>query len=186
MPEDLTDTARLLALFVQAHTQGLIGASDSERLTFLSLAEHAKVVGSHNPCGLFAELLRRKCWHFVTESDEDAAYVRLKQYLYGQSNEQRLVPPPAATAPPALSKDTFIVRELQRECERRGVRGEVFAWLHREDASWTRERWDTAVLELAQAKGAWPQANDVHRLGSIMALEECLAAVVSSTDSDVD
>jgi hypothetical protein len=78
VPEDLTDTTRLLALFEQAHTQGLIGKSDSERLTFLSLAEHVKVVGSHNLCGVFAELTRRKCWHFVTDSDEDAAHRRLK------------------------------------------------------------------------------------------------------------
>jgi hypothetical protein len=56
VPEDLRDTARLLTLFEQAYTQGLIGKSDSERLTFLGLAEHAKVVGASNPCGLFAAL----------------------------------------------------------------------------------------------------------------------------------
>jgi hypothetical protein len=159
VPEDLIDTPRLLALFEQAHTQELIGKSDSERLTFLSLAEHAQVVGSHNPCGLFAELIRRQCWHFVTESDEDAAYKRLKLHLYGESDQKRPTPPPAIIEPPDLSKDAFIVRELQRELERRGFRGDVFAWLHWGDASWTRERWDTAVLELEQAKRAWQQAS---------------------------
>ena len=71
VPDDLQDTARLLTLFAQAHTQGLIGKSDSERLTFLALAEHAKVVGSQNPCGLFAALVQRQHWHFVTDSDEE-------------------------------------------------------------------------------------------------------------------
>jgi len=170
--EDLTDTTRLLALFEQAHTQGLLGKSDSERLTFLSLAEHAKVVGSHNPSGLFAALIRRQCWHFVTESDEDAAYKRLKLHLYGQSDQKRPTPPLAILEPRDLSKDAFIVRELQRELERRGFRGDVFAWLHWEDASWTRERWDTAVLELAQAKRAWQQANALNRLGDFAGVGE--------------
>src|SRR5947208_1743192 len=93
VPEDLQDTARLLNLFSQAQTQGLIGKSDSERLTFLALAEHAKVVGSQNSCGLFALLVQRQHWHFVTDSDEDAAQARLKQYLYG--TPVRAAPPPA-------------------------------------------------------------------------------------------
>jgi hypothetical protein len=59
VPEDLQDTARLLALFEHAQREGLIGKSDGERLTFISLAEHARVVGTQNPCGLFAEILRR-------------------------------------------------------------------------------------------------------------------------------
>src|SRR5467141_3434363 len=54
----------LLTLFEQAQAHGLIGKSDSERLTFLGLAEHAKMVGSANPCGLFAALVHRQCWHF--------------------------------------------------------------------------------------------------------------------------
>src|SRR5439155_9077809 len=81
VPADLQDTARLLTLFTQAQTQGLIGKSDSDRLTFCALAEHAKVVGSANPCGLFAALVRRQHWHFVTDSDEDVAQARLKTYL---------------------------------------------------------------------------------------------------------
>jgi len=185
VPADLTDTTRLLALFEQAHTQELLGKSDSERLTFLGLAEHAKVVGSHNPCGLFAELIRRQCWHFVTESDEDAAYKRLKLHLYGQSDQKRPTPPPALIEPPELSKDAFIVRELQRELERRGFRGDVFAWLHWEDALWTRERWDTAVLELEQAKRAWQQANALNRLGDLTGVGEVFGHLgISAAEGD--
>ena len=49
VPEDLHHTDRLLALFQQAQRQGLIGTSDSDRLTFVSLAEHARVVGAAEP-----------------------------------------------------------------------------------------------------------------------------------------
>src|SRR5215470_3049813 len=96
VPEDLQDTARLLTLFAQAQTQDLIGKSDSDRLTFLALAEHAKVMGSANPCGLFAALVRRQQWHFVTDSDEDVAQARLKAYLYGLT--ARAAPPPDVDA----------------------------------------------------------------------------------------
>jgi hypothetical protein len=162
MPEDLQDMARLLALFDQAHTQGLIGKSVSDRLTFLALAEHAKVVGSQNPCGLFATLVRRQQWHFVTDSDEDAVQARLKHYLYG--TPVRAAPPPAL-APPELSPDAAIVRYLRAQLAQAGWHGEAFGLVNREDPAWTRERWDRAVAELALAETAWQQANALNRLG---------------------
>jgi hypothetical protein len=174
VPEDLTDTRRLLALFEQAHSQGLIGKSDSERLTFLSLAEHAKVVGSHNPCGLFAELTRRKCWHFVTESDEDAAYRRLKQHLYGQLPPSVSAPARITPAPPELSKDAFMVRELQRELARHGWHGDIFAWVQQYDPAWSRARWERATAELAQAQAAWQHANALHRVGDLAGVGDTL------------
>ena len=105
VPEDLRDTARLLALFEQAQRHGLIGPSDSARLTFLATAEHAWVIGSTNPCGLFAALIRRQRWHYVTESDEDAASLRLKQHLYGWDTQPACArahgtaPPPSPKMP---------------------------------------------------------------------------------------
>jgi hypothetical protein len=174
VPEDLTDTTRLLALFEQAHTQGLIGKSDSQRLTFLSLAEHAKVVGSHNPCGLFAELTRRKCWHFVTESDEDAAHWRLKQHLYGQLPPSVSAPARITPAPPELSKDAFMVRELQRELARQGWRGDIFAWVHQYDPAWSRARWERATAELAQAQATWQHANVLNRVSNLTGVGDAL------------
>jgi hypothetical protein len=185
VPEDLQDTSRLLALFEQAQSEDLIGKSDSERLTFVSLAEHARVVGAQNPCGLFAELLRRERWHFITESDEAVAHQRLKVHLYGRSSQAQGLPPPHA-AQPELSKDAAIVRYLQTHLARAGFQGDVFALVHREDPSWTRERWDAAVLELAQAKRTWQQAHDLNRLGSMSALEACPTSVVSCTENDDD
>jgi hypothetical protein len=86
--------------------------SDSERLTFLGLAEHARVVGSANPCGLFAALVRRQCWHFVTDSDEDAAHQRFKAHLYGANPSTRGSPQPHDRMQAELSKDAVIVRYL--------------------------------------------------------------------------
>jgi hypothetical protein len=183
VPNDLQDTARLLILFEQAQTQGLIGKSESDRLTFVALAEHATVVGSTNPCGLFAALLHRQCWHFVTDSDEDAAQARLKHYLYGLS--ARAAPPPPSACP-ALSRDATIVRYVQTHLARAGWQGDVFGLVSREDVSWTRERWENAVHELEQAQRAWQQANVLNRLGDLTGLGEpldALGAGVAAGDS---
>jgi hypothetical protein len=181
VPEDLQDTSRLLVLFEQAQREGLIGKSDSERLTFISLAEHARVVGAQNPCGLFAELLRRGRWHFITESDEAVAHQRLKAHLYGMDNQTRGTPPPRDIVQPELSRDAAIVRHLQTQLARAGFHGDVFGLVHREDTSWTRERWDTAVRELAQARHAWQQANALNRLGDLMGVGDALALLDVST-----
>jgi len=165
VPEDLIDTPRLLTLFEQAYTQGLIGKSDSERLTFLGLAEHAKVVGSSNPCGLFAELVRRQLWHFVTDGDEDVAQAQLKAYLYG---------PAARAAPPALSPDAAIVRYVRTQLARAGWQGDAFGLLSRGDATWTRARWERAASELVQAQAAWQHTNNLNRIGDLTDVGDAL------------
>jgi hypothetical protein len=170
VPEDLQETARLLTLFEQAQVHGLIGTSDSERLTFLGLAEHAKMVGSANPCGLFAALVRRQCWHFITDSDEDAAQQRLKTHLYGAASQTRGAPPPHDLAHAELSKDAAIVRYVQTQLARAGFAGDVFGLVSRDDASWTRERWDNAVSELDQARRVWHQGHVLNRLSDLTAL----------------
>ena len=114
----------------------------------LSTAEQARVIGSKNPCGLFAELIRRKLWHSVTESDEDATSARLKQHLYGRDPRCRPALPIVAE-PPELSKDTAIVRHLQTQLARAGFHGKVCGFGSREDPPWTREHWGKAVLEVS-------------------------------------
>src|SRR5215510_13213535 len=167
VPEDLQDTARLLTLFIHAQTQGFIGKSDSDRLTFCALAEHAKVVGSANPCGLFAALVRRQQWHFVTDSDEDVAQARLKANFYGPAS--RAAPPPTA-APPALSPDATIVRYVRTQLARAGWQGDAFGLVSRGDPTWTRERWEHATAELTQAQAAWQHANTLNRVGDALDL----------------
>jgi hypothetical protein len=183
VPDDLRDTGRLLVLFEQAHTQGWIGKSESNRLTFVATAEHARVIGSTNPCGLFAELIRRKCWHYVTESDEDAAHRRLKAHLYGADHQTRGSPQPHDLTPPALSKDAAIVHYLQTQLARAGFAEDIFGLMSRDDASWTRERWDNAVGELDQARRIWHQGNVRNRLGDLTELGDPLGSLVATTSA---
>lgn len=76
--EDLREPCRLLELFRQSVNAGLVNGSECDRLRFFAAAEHAKAIGTRNPCGLFATLVRRKLWHYATLDDEDAARRRLR------------------------------------------------------------------------------------------------------------
>src|SRR5262249_38068337 len=133
----------------------------------------------------FAALIRRQLWHYVTDSDEDAAATRLKQHLYGQGPPPRPVPPSSAPEPPALSKDAFIVRELQREFARKGWPGDLFAWVHQADPTWSRERWDRATGEVAQAQAAWQHAHTCNRLGDPTSIGDSLGVrAVETVEGD--
>ena len=52
----------------------------------------------------------------------------------------------------------------------------MFGLVSREDALWTRERWERATAELAQAQTAWQQANALNRLGDLPGVEEVMDA----------
>jgi hypothetical protein len=151
VPEDLADTGRLLELFEQAVARGLVPASEWGRLRFVAAAEHARSIGTANPCGLFVRLVRGGWLHFATEDDATAASVRLRRHLYGGS-------PPGRTAAeqggivggmmPELSEDARLVRAVRAAAARAGYRGDPFPLLKREKSEWTRERWDRALEEL--------------------------------------
>jgi hypothetical protein len=79
---DLKDTERLLTLYAQSVQAKLIGPSEAERLRFVGLAQHVLAYRPGNAGGLFRQLLTRRCFHFVTQEDEDTAQQRLKQHLY--------------------------------------------------------------------------------------------------------
>jgi hypothetical protein len=70
---DLHDARRLQQLHLQAIAAALISQSECDRLRFFAAAEHAKAIGTRNPCGLFATIVRRGLWGFITQDDEDAA-----------------------------------------------------------------------------------------------------------------
>jgi hypothetical protein len=80
--QDLKDTGRLLDLYAQATQAEIMSGSEAERLTFVGLAQHVLACHPENVGGLFRQLLTRRCFHFVTQEDEDAAHQRLKQHLY--------------------------------------------------------------------------------------------------------
>lgn len=83
--EDLKDTGRLLELYQQAVKRGLVKDCEGDRLKFVAAAEHARVVGTKNPPGLFVRIARSGLWRFITQDDEDAAQERLKRHFHGQT-----------------------------------------------------------------------------------------------------
>jgi hypothetical protein len=94
---DLSDTSRLLALFADAQRRKVTSGSESARLQFVALAEHARSIGSHNPTGLFAHLVRHKLWHYATTDDEEAARKRLDRHLFGGDQKPRALAPTAVS-----------------------------------------------------------------------------------------
>jgi hypothetical protein len=149
VPEDLTATGRLLALYAQAVALGLAAASEWGRLRFVAAAEHARAIGTANPCGLFARLVRGGSLHFATEGDEQAASVRLRRHLHGPG----LSGGPAVQGgiirrEPELSEDARMVQAVRSAAARARYRGDPFPLLKRQQPEWTRERWDEAAREL--------------------------------------
>jgi hypothetical protein len=154
--EDLEDTGRLLVLLDEAREQGLIGKAPADRLTFCAMAAHALRVGKDNPCGLFYRLLHGDQLRlYLSDGDDEAARVRLNVYEYDIDPQRRAPPPPQTSAPPGLSNDARIVADVQREWARLGQSSDAWAYVHAHDPTWTRERWDQAVCELAESQRVW-------------------------------
>jgi hypothetical protein len=149
LPEDLKDTGRLLELYEQALGQGLVTESEWDRLRFVAAAEHARIIGTRNPCGLFVRLVRGGLLHFTTCDDQEAASVRLRRHLYGPARQgpggsER----PVTRSVPELSADARLVEAVRAAAARARYRGDPFPLLKRAQPEWTRERWDKAVAEL--------------------------------------
>lgn len=147
VPEDLKDTGRLLVLFEEATRKGLLRESERERLNFVAAAEHARVIGSRNPCGLFAWLVRRRKWEFITEGDDESAHRRLKVHLYGDPRERAEAPAPKPIVP-RLSDDAQFVRTVRQVLRNQGLVMDAFEVASRARPGWSRERWDAAAKEL--------------------------------------
>jgi hypothetical protein len=146
--EDLTNTGRLLDLYEQAVDLGRALPSEWGRLRFVAAAEHARIIGTKNPCGLFVRLVRGGLYHFATQDDEMAASVRLRKHLFGVSPEPRSPAGPILRSEPALSGDARLVAVVRAAAARARYRGDAFPLLKRAQPEWTRERWDQAVAEL--------------------------------------
>ncbi len=74
---DLSDVRRLSELHRQAVAACVISRSECDKLRFFAAAEHAKAIGTRNPCGLFSTVVRRGLWSFISSADEDTALRRL-------------------------------------------------------------------------------------------------------------
>lgn len=149
VPEDLKDTGRLLELYGQAVGFGLVTASECDRLRFVAAAEHARIIGTRNPCGLFVRLVRGGLWHFATHDDEAAASVRLRRHLHGVFPQRRVEREPGIRQGRKLSDDARLVQAVREVAARSGYRGDPFPLLKREKPEWTR-RWDRALAELGR------------------------------------
>lgn len=156
--EDLKRTDRLLELFGQAAKRGLVDGGDVARLNFVGAAEHALVIGSRNPCGLFAWLLRNRRFEFVTQADEDSAQRRIKELLYGKPEREK--EKPRRSLVPALSDDARLVQAVRAALLRRSVFEDPLPHVQRAKPEWTRERWERAALELEGSKRAYAEAQD--------------------------
>jgi hypothetical protein len=82
---DLIDRARLACLFQQACAAGYVQPTESDRLNFFAMAEHARAAGTRNVAGLFAANVRHRLWRVLTLADEDAARRRLSVQRARQS-----------------------------------------------------------------------------------------------------
>jgi hypothetical protein len=129
--------------------EGVIGTSENDRLRFVAAAEHARVIGTQNPPGLFVRLVRGKLWNYLTQDDEDAANSRLKRHLFGApAGRVAGLSRPMVVERPTLSEDAVLVRAVRAAAAGAGYRGDLFPLVRREKPEWTRQRWESAVAEL--------------------------------------
>lgn len=70
---ELWDPNRLDRRFHVAVEAGLVDSGIAGRLRFFAAAQHALRVATRNPCGLFATVVRRRLWSFISQEDEDRA-----------------------------------------------------------------------------------------------------------------
>jgi hypothetical protein len=114
----------------------------------VAVVEHARIIGTRNPCGLFVRLVRGGMWRFATGDDEQAASVRLRKHLFGVMPEPRSPAGPILRSEPALSADARLVEAVRAAAAKARYRGDAFPLLKCQKPEWTRERWDKAVAEL--------------------------------------
>ena len=86
-PVDLRETWRMIELYEQAIEKGLSSSSEAGQLRFLALAERAKAHGN-NPQKLFAWLLKKQKFEYITQADEDAASVRIRAIKNGKRSTE--------------------------------------------------------------------------------------------------
>lgn len=85
---DLQDPRRLVVLHAQAKRCGYVTNSEADRLKFFAAAEHARGKGTRNAPGLFATIVRRGLWEFVSQSEEDAARRRVRSVNWPGSDSE--------------------------------------------------------------------------------------------------
>lgn len=81
---DLKKPQRLDRLFWEAVAAGIVRQTQAERLRWFAAAERAMALGTRNPCGFFAAMVRRGLWHHISNAQEDTARLKLRRLDYGE------------------------------------------------------------------------------------------------------
>ena len=169
IPPDLGDIVRLFVLFGEAKRRGLVTGElevgNRDLREFVALAEHARTIGTRNPCGLFRWLVERfgktfvlrgktlTVHQLVTEGDEAAAHERIKRHLCADQFQREEKPKQRPRDLfKELSDDARFARAAQDLLRRRGFNAHPLVYIRRERPEWTRERWDAAVAEIESAR----------------------------------
>jgi hypothetical protein len=66
---DLVKPDRLLLLFEDAERHGMVTRCEAHKLAFFSAAQHARRVARHNVAGLFARIVRKGLYEFLSQED---------------------------------------------------------------------------------------------------------------------
>lgn len=139
-PRHLKRTEDLLELYRQAVEIGLAKPSEAGRLDFLALAERAKAHGKRTGA-LFYWLLREKKTVFITQADEDAACVRLRELRDGPRRREQWggESHPPAPKPLELTDDERFMLACVRVAAQRRIDDPFHLARGR---GWTREQWE--------------------------------------------
>jgi hypothetical protein len=153
--DDLKSTSRLLDLHRQAVARGLVTASEADRLRFIGAAEHALAIAT-NPAALFAWLVLRGCWRYITGADEDSARRRLRAHDFGMPRVSAQPRPLGLSSSRpveagGLSEDARIVKAIREATIRAGIFRDPWPAFSAKYPEWTRGRWDAALAELGLA-----------------------------------
>jgi hypothetical protein len=74
---DLENPNRLAVLFDEAKRRGLVKRCEADELAFFAAAERAKRVATRNAPGCFVRIVRKGCFSFAAQQDEDLARARI-------------------------------------------------------------------------------------------------------------
>jgi hypothetical protein len=77
--EDLVRFSRTEELYRQAVATGLVQHSENQVLNWIGAAVRAKTVAG-DPVRVFAGIVRKKLWRYITQEQEDRARSALRRY----------------------------------------------------------------------------------------------------------
>ena len=158
--QDIKAPQKREKLFREVVSRGILTNCHADKLTFFAASARALRVAKRNPCGLLRKLIEdRSARRYISQDDENQALLWLKE------RKQARIPLVNAllskgktpeTEPKKLSQDALIVAELSGSLSRHGVSGDFYkivtsnAHGRSKLKDWTRKRWETAQVELAQ------------------------------------